>query len=329
MVKERLLHFQKKTGKVPSNILMFRDGVSQSQYPLLLQKSDGTYVTPPPKDDFDLSPNKKTTVKAKDGEVVAIQDAYKEVLVELRKDKKEPKITFVVVGKRHNSRFFPTHTSQEDCKTGNVRPGATIQSMCTLPNEWPVIDNFFLQSHQVIQGTGRTAHYVVLKDDMNIACRPTAKGSTALHDIVSCSSTRLTFCHALIFDHRLTLSAMPILAPQKASPTAPQPTTPTDSALAARTTSSASSRPCRHAHGGVLCRSPRLLIRTLSHRSSSTTASAATLRSLRSGWARTRPAKIRRAGTRGILCWMTECSGSDCGFACFALVALVLIARFQ
>jgi hypothetical protein len=193
MVTERLNAWVAKNRKLPRNILMYRDGVSQSQYALLLEKSDGSYIDKPEGADaaFGITSKKGGNQRAaQHGEVKAIRDAYEKVAdaIGLTGTQRNPKLTFVVVGKRHNTRFFPTNDWQQ-VRNGNLFPGALIESGCTLPNEWPVVDNFFLQSHGVLQGTGRSAHYIVLQDDMGLTKSRNNKNLTPLHEIVSEFST--------------------------------------------------------------------------------------------------------------------------------------------
>lgn len=145
MVAERLIAYAVKNGgKLPRNILMYRDGVSQSEYITLLQP---------------------------DGELEAIKAGYDKALKgRTGFPLKDLKITFIVVGKRHNTRFFPTHDGQcVDSTNKNLIPGMVIANTVTLPNTAPVVSNFFLQSHRAIKGTARTAHYVVLRNDIGIS----------------------------------------------------------------------------------------------------------------------------------------------------------------
>lgn len=47
---------------------------------------------------------------------------------------------------------------------GNLRPGLLVEDVVTNPIPY----NFFLQSHQAIKGTARSAHYHALHDDMGL-----------------------------------------------------------------------------------------------------------------------------------------------------------------
>ncbi|KAI9329730.1 Piwi domain-containing protein [Obelidium mucronatum] len=72
------------------------------------------------------------------------------------------KLTFLVVNKRHSHRFFCQDQREGDRK-GNVMAGTVIDSGITHPFEF----DFFLNSHQGLQGTSRAAHYHVLYDENN------------------------------------------------------------------------------------------------------------------------------------------------------------------
>jgi len=58
-----------------------------------------------------------------------------------------PQITFLVVQKRHHTRFFPDPRNKMTDNNGNVPPGFVVDTKITHPRD---ID-FFLVSHQSIQ----------------------------------------------------------------------------------------------------------------------------------------------------------------------------------
>ena len=72
-------------------------------------------------------------------------------------------LTFDVVAKRHNTRFYP-QAGGTPAVHGNVRPGLVVDQVITHPYRM----DFYLQSHLPIQGTGRSAHYVVLRNNMTL-----------------------------------------------------------------------------------------------------------------------------------------------------------------
>lgn len=58
-----------------------------------------------------------------------------------------PLVTFLVVQKRHHTRFFPTRREDEEGRNRNVPPGTVVDSTITHPIEL----DFFLVSHASIQ----------------------------------------------------------------------------------------------------------------------------------------------------------------------------------
>ncbi|KAF2658674.1 stem cell self-renewal protein Piwi, partial [Lophiostoma macrostomum CBS 122681] len=148
MVRERLEAWGKNSTtdkKLPTSIIFYRDGVSESQFENCAER-----------------------------EITQIKEAYEE----LDGDPTELELTFIVVGKRHHTRFYPTEESQsywvKEVKRnskgkvisddwivdGNLKPGLLVENVVTSPKPY----NFFLQSHCAIKGTARSAHYHVLRD---------------------------------------------------------------------------------------------------------------------------------------------------------------------
>ncbi|GKD71913.1 PAZ domain-containing protein, partial [Tanacetum coccineum] len=74
-----------------------------------------------------------------------------------------PPVTFVVVQKRHHTRFFPVKHGDRGStdKSGNVLPGTVVDTKICHPTEF----DFYLCSHAGIQGTSRPSHYHVLYDE--------------------------------------------------------------------------------------------------------------------------------------------------------------------
>ncbi|KAK0445339.1 argonaute-like protein [Desarmillaria tabescens] len=72
-----------------------------------------------------------------------------------------PKITFIVVGKRHHMRFFPKNDRDKDARSGNLLPGTVIDQAITNPVEF----DFYLQSHGGLLGTSKSSHYTVVHDE--------------------------------------------------------------------------------------------------------------------------------------------------------------------
>ncbi|KAK6513576.1 hypothetical protein TWF506_008015 [Arthrobotrys conoides] len=134
-VRNHLKRFHTMHRTLPRYIVMFRDGVSESQYRQVL-----------------------------DQEVVAIDVAIDRALQELGSGTapERPKLMVLVVGKRHHTRFFPPGAKDDHQKT---LPGLVVDRAVTAIYE----KDFYLQAHGAIQGTPRPAHYFVVRDDMQLS----------------------------------------------------------------------------------------------------------------------------------------------------------------
>jgi len=130
MVKDSLINFFKRTGFKPHRIFMYRDGVSEGQFNAVLQH-----------------------------ELVAMRQAC----IELEDDYR-PGITFLIVQKRHHTRLFCSDSRDQSGRSGNVPAGTTVDANITHPTE----NDFYLCSHQGIQGTSRPSYYRCLWDDNNL-----------------------------------------------------------------------------------------------------------------------------------------------------------------
>jgi len=131
MVREALINFFKQTGFKPHRIVMYRDGVSEGQFGAVLA-----------------------------AELVAMRQAC----MQLEEDYK-PGITFIVVQKRHHTRLFCSDTREQSGRAGNVPAGTTVDAGITHPTE----HDFYLCSHQGIQGTSRPSYYRCLWDDNQLS----------------------------------------------------------------------------------------------------------------------------------------------------------------
>lgn len=78
---------------------------------------------------------------------------------------KLPKISIIVCGKRHHTRFYPTREEDAAGKQMNPPNGTVVDRWVTMEKGW----DFYLQAHFALQGTARPTHYVVIydKNDMN------------------------------------------------------------------------------------------------------------------------------------------------------------------
>nr|CAD7397522.1 unnamed protein product [Timema cristinae] len=128
---DHLKFFFIATKHKPERIIFYRDGVSEGQFTTVLNS-----------------------------ELTAIRQACQS----LEQDYK-PSITFLVVQKRHHTRFFPTRREDEDGKNKNVPPGTVVDTTITHPTEM----DFYLVSHASIQGVSRPTKYRRLWDDSNMS----------------------------------------------------------------------------------------------------------------------------------------------------------------
>eukprot|EP00177_Eucheuma_denticulatum_P005581 GFKZ01010145.1.p1 GENE.GFKZ01010145.1~~GFKZ01010145.1.p1 ORF type:complete len:937 (+),score=121.83 GFKZ01010145.1:607-3417(+) len=110
------------------SIIMFRDGVSDGQFEEVLQV-----------------------------ELDALRQACREI-----SDKFRPRITYIIVTKRHHARFFPDKENSD--RSGNILPGTVIDRDITSREFY----DFYLNSHAGIQGTSKPSKYTVLIDENNI-----------------------------------------------------------------------------------------------------------------------------------------------------------------
>ena len=114
IARELLIEFYRaNNGCKPSKILFYRDGVGEGQFDQVLVH-----------------------------EVRAVQEACMRLEESYR-----PRITFVVVQKRHHTRLFCENDRDTSGKSCNVPPGTTVDTGITHPYEF----DFYLCSHYVIQ----------------------------------------------------------------------------------------------------------------------------------------------------------------------------------
>ncbi|CAH1733328.1 unnamed protein product [Aphis gossypii] len=130
MVKDLLIMFYKSTGGFkPHRVILYRDGVTEKQFSRVLQY-----------------------------ELAAIREACLKLEVDYK-----PGITYIIVQKQHHTRLFCADKKEQFGKSGNIPAGTIVDVGITHPTEF----DFYLCSHQVVQGTSRPSHYYVLWDDNN------------------------------------------------------------------------------------------------------------------------------------------------------------------
>lgn len=153
MVYDAITRYGKVNGKAPRRLMFFRDGLSEGEY-----------------------------AGVGELEFQDIKEAVRRVWAEVKLNDPPPLITYLIVGKRHHVRFFPTNPQDGDRKSGNVQAGFVASE--GIAN--PIAKDFYLLSHGGILGTSRPAHYIVLKDEIfNFDIRPIQE-------------VAYTLCHAYI-----------------------------------------------------------------------------------------------------------------------------------
>ncbi len=131
MFVERLTIYRKNTGKLPLRVLVYRDGVSEGQFHLVLER-----------------------------EKPCLEAAFLRLYGEA---KNWPKLMIVIVGKRHHTRFFPTSADQAD-RASNPLPGTVVDRHITMERGW----DFYMQPHAGLQGTARPGHYSIIWDQWKL-----------------------------------------------------------------------------------------------------------------------------------------------------------------
>ena len=79
-------------------------------------------------------------------EIPAIRSACERIF----QDTMKPKITLLVVGKHHHTRFYPTDKKQSDQKHNcNIQNGTVVDRGITMEKNW----DFYMAAHTALQGT--------------------------------------------------------------------------------------------------------------------------------------------------------------------------------
>ena len=127
LLKSRLKIWHGIHEEYPENIIVYRDGVSEGQYDMVVAE-----------------------------ELPQLKKACRDMC-----GKKQPRISIVVVGKRHHTRFYVTR-EQDASRSKNPPNGTVVDRGVTEARAF----DFFLQSHAALQGTARPAHYIVVHDEI-------------------------------------------------------------------------------------------------------------------------------------------------------------------
>ena len=133
MIEERLRAYYARQHRLPDHILFYRDGVTESQFGMVKLN--------------ELPLVRQGCNRA--GQRAGLGTNWC------------PQITLLVVGKRHHARFYPGNPGPIRTPQANLLAGLVVDTVVTSP--WKA--DFYLQSHDSILGTARSAHYIVIENE--------------------------------------------------------------------------------------------------------------------------------------------------------------------
>lgn len=174
MLKSRLELWRANNRGLPNNIVVYRDGVSEGQYNAVLSQ-----------------------------EVDVLRQACSEFYSAEDTRKNLPRLTVVVVGKRHKVRFYATTHDTAD-KTKNPIPGTVVDRGVTEAQNW----DFYLQAHGALQGTARPGHYFTVCDEVFRHFH-----SENPKDYSNAGELLIDFTHKLCYDYGRATKAVSLAPP--------------------------------------------------------------------------------------------------------------------
>jgi len=118
--------------KLPSTVIFYRDGVGEGMYDRVV-----------------------------DSEIFKLQSKLNEIYT--AKKQQAPRLTYIVVQKRHHFRSQCTDASSRD---SNPPPGTLVDDLMIVDEGQ---DNFYLYSHKALAGTARPTHYQLLINENNFS----------------------------------------------------------------------------------------------------------------------------------------------------------------
>ena len=102
-----------------------------------------------------------------------------------------PKITIVVAGKRHHTRFYVTREADTEDKRNFNTPGGTVVDRGVTMERG---HDFFLQAHHALQGHAKPTHYVVIKDEMGLGADDIQNATHALCYLFGRATKAVSLC---------------------------------------------------------------------------------------------------------------------------------------
>jgi eukaryotic translation initiation factor 2C len=129
----------KNNGHLPKHVIIYRDGISESQYGAVVEEEVSMFKE-------------------------ALEDAG---ALNVNKDHR---VTLLVCTKRHPSRFVYNGGSKDQPNFQNCCPGVCIDGSSDKDGVDSIthgqLNEFYLNSHSVIQGTGKSTKYTLLYDEI-------------------------------------------------------------------------------------------------------------------------------------------------------------------
>jgi eukaryotic translation initiation factor 2C len=135
MIEERVWTYFQNMGQLPQHILFYRDGVSESQFGM-------------------VSLEELPLIRSGCNNAGARANAGSNW---------SPRITLLVVGKRHHTRFYPINPERPRQPGANLPSGLVVDRVVTSPSR----ADFYLQSHDSALGSAKSAHYIVIENGSN------------------------------------------------------------------------------------------------------------------------------------------------------------------
>ncbi|KAJ7556786.1 hypothetical protein O6H91_05G098300 [Diphasiastrum complanatum] len=181
MIVELMRSFYRiNNGRKPEQVVIYRGGVGDDEFVTVLNE-----------------------------ELSAFRQAFAEL-----SENYQPKVTYLVVQRRHHTRFFPVNGE------GNVPPGTIVDTEVCHPTDY----DFFLCSHTSRFGTARPAHYYVLHDENGFLPDELQRLTHSLCYLQARCPNSISTATPTYYAHLVAEHLRKLMIP-KASPEAPQAST--------------------------------------------------------------------------------------------------------
>ncbi|UMM39373.1 hypothetical protein L5515_016456 [Caenorhabditis briggsae] len=163
-ILERISNFVQFTGKRPAHIVIYRDGLSEGDFQRTLYE-----------------------------EKRSVETACRSIAADFN-----PTLTYIVVTKRHHTRFFLKNEEEGLAEQGfNVRPGTLVEDTVTTKNYY----DFFLTTQVGQIGLARPTHYYVLHNDWKVPATFWPTVTHALTYLFCRSTSTVNFPAPVLYAH--------------------------------------------------------------------------------------------------------------------------------